>query len=171
MRCMSQLRRKHTSLYAVVKLSIFKTMNACNGVVERPADDSRLITGNVWSSMSLVNKKLRVWLAFSNVDIVDENTNWLATSPTVQSPTDLSNLHINPLSKKCSTARHTPQIHAIKTPQVSLNSNRYIARRIIINSRQLTAKTHKIMQHRNTRVTRLKAPHYRYISIKHPTYG
>ena len=50
--------------------------------------------------MSLVNKKLRVWLAFSNVDIVDENTNGLATSPTVQSPTDLSNLHINPLSKK-----------------------------------------------------------------------
>jgi len=43
----SQLRRKHTSLYAVLKLSIFKTMNACNGVVERPADDSWLIAGNV----------------------------------------------------------------------------------------------------------------------------
>ena len=36
-----------TSLYAVLKLSIFKTMNACNGVVERPADDSWLTAGNV----------------------------------------------------------------------------------------------------------------------------
>ena len=47
MRYMSQLRRKHTSLCAVLKLSIFKTMNACNGVVERPADDSWLVAGNV----------------------------------------------------------------------------------------------------------------------------
>ena len=43
MRYVSQLRRKHTSLYVVLKLSIFKTMNACNGVVKRPADDSWLI--------------------------------------------------------------------------------------------------------------------------------
>ena len=35
MRHVSQLRRKHASLYAVLKLSIFKTMNACNGVVDR----------------------------------------------------------------------------------------------------------------------------------------
>ena len=35
MRYVPQLRRKHTSLYAVLKLSIFKTMNACNVVVER----------------------------------------------------------------------------------------------------------------------------------------
>ena len=28
-------------------MSIFKTMNACNGVVEWPADDSWLIAGNV----------------------------------------------------------------------------------------------------------------------------
>jgi len=35
MRYVPQLRRKHTSLYAVLRLSIFKTMNACNGVVER----------------------------------------------------------------------------------------------------------------------------------------
>ena len=48
MRYVSQLRRKHTSLYAVLKLSIFKTMNACYGVVERPADDSWLIAGNVY---------------------------------------------------------------------------------------------------------------------------
>ena len=26
---------------------VFKTMNACNGVVERPADDSWLVAGNV----------------------------------------------------------------------------------------------------------------------------
>ena len=31
MRYLSQLRRKHTSLYAVLRLSIFKTMNPCNG--------------------------------------------------------------------------------------------------------------------------------------------
>jgi len=31
MRYVSQLRRKHTSLYAVLRLSIFKTMNPCNG--------------------------------------------------------------------------------------------------------------------------------------------
>ena len=48
MRYVSQLRRKHTSLYAVLKLSIFKTMNACSDVVERPADDSWLIAGNVY---------------------------------------------------------------------------------------------------------------------------
>ena len=47
MRYVSQLRRKHTSLYAVLKLSIFKTMNACNGVVEWPADYSWPIAGNV----------------------------------------------------------------------------------------------------------------------------
>jgi len=47
MHYVSQLRRKHTSLYAVLRLSIFKMMNACNGVVERPADDSWLIAGNL----------------------------------------------------------------------------------------------------------------------------
>ena len=48
MHYVSQLHRKHTSLCAVLRLSIFKTMNACNGVVERPADDSWLIAGNVY---------------------------------------------------------------------------------------------------------------------------
>ena len=128
MRYVSQLRRKHTSLYAVLKLSIFQTMNACNGVVERPADDSWLIAGNVWSSIKFnvtCEKRLTVWLEFWTL------TGWLPQAknsrphsscrsdvmsipgthcravrqtctpawPTVQSPTDLSNLRINPLSK------------------------------------------------------------------------
>ena len=66
MRYVSQLRRKHTSLYAVLRLSICKTMNACNGVVERPADNSWLIAGNVWSSIkfnvSCVYLCVCVWL-------------------------------------------------------------------------------------------------------------
>jgi len=66
MRYVSQLRRKHTSLYAVLRLSIFKTMNACNGVVERPADDSWLIAGNVhychlWKTTDSV---AGIWLDF-----------------------------------------------------------------------------------------------------------
>ena len=68
MRYVSQLRRKHTSLCAVLKLSIFETMNACNGVVERPADESWLIAGNVWSSIKFnvtCEKGLTAWLAFS----------------------------------------------------------------------------------------------------------
>jgi len=80
MHYVSQLRRKHTSLYAVLKLSTFEAMNACNGVMERPADDSWLIAGSSIKFNVTCEKQLTVWLAFSNVDIVDENTDGLATS-------------------------------------------------------------------------------------------